>query len=95
MQSQEDIDFSTKNLNEARKEKEELGKYNQSQKFPESSLDYLNELLNIQISNKEHNDINTDSVTRIQDEKDTIKNDNDLNDAKDLGVSTDEENIKI
>ena len=64
-------------MNEAKKVKEILDKYNQAQKSPESLLEYLNKLLNIQISNKEQIDVITNTVARIQDVKDTIKNDND------------------
>ena len=73
-------------MNKARKEKEELDKYNQAQESPESLQEYLNKLLNIQISNKEHINTITDTVTWIQDIKDTIKNDNDLNDESKKGL---------
>ena len=74
-------------MDEAKKDKEESDNYNQAQKSSESLLKYPNELLNIQIANKEHADNIINTGTRIQDATDTIKNDNNSQ-RKDKGLSS-------
>ena len=81
-QSQEDIEIATHNLESAKKEKEEFDKYQEANlKSPEDLLSYLNDLLKRQIAENLHNDIISDTISKIKMTKDNIKNTEDLENA--------------